>query len=144
MADNKKLETPLDPTEDFEDIINDSSGLTGITKNEKDSNYKEPLDKDKGSISTSSSAKYIANSNISSNVDTKDVKENKVQKKLTDNPSVEGEQSISGDMPLPGSDDDVLENAHDVGIGLDEDSEHPQELDIGSDIDKSEEAQKSS
>lgn len=55
-------------------------------------------------------------------------------------PSVKGEQSVSGDMTDPASDDDVLKNAHDVGIALDEDSENPQELDIAEDVEEAEEA----
>lgn len=54
-------------------------------------------------------------------------------------PSVQGEQSASGDMPDPESDDDTLENAHMMGQQLGEDEEHPQELDIARDIDEAEE-----
>lgn len=54
-------------------------------------------------------------------------------------PSVRGEESISGDLPDPASDDDILENEHEVGLSLDEDPEHPKEVDVGSDLDKAEE-----
>lgn len=57
-------------------------------------------------------------------------------------PSVVGEQSISGDMPDPESDDDVLENAHMMGLALDEDEEHPKPLNIASDVQKAEEYRK--
>jgi hypothetical protein len=48
------------------------------------------------------------------------------------------EESIGGAMAGPESDDDVLEAAHQMGIGLDEDYEHPRELDIAGDMDKAE------
>lgn len=50
-----------------------------------------------------------------------------------------GEQSISGDMPTPDSDDDTLANAQAVGTQTNEDPEHPEELDIARDVDKAEE-----
>lgn len=57
-------------------------------------------------------------------------------------PSVMGEQSLSGDMPDPESDDNVLENAHAVGLALEEDEEHPKPLNIAADINKAEEYRK--
>mgnify|MGYP001601634247 CR=1 FL=1 len=54
-------------------------------------------------------------------------------------PQREGEESISGTIAGLESDDDVLEAAHQMGIGLSEDYEHPKELDIAKDIDKAEE-----
>jgi len=59
----------------------------------------------------------------------------------TDNPQIEpsnqDEHSISGTTPE--SDDDTLQNAQDMGQQLEEDVEHPQEIDIARDIDKAEE-----
>jgi len=49
-------------------------------------------------------------------------------------PNVKGEQSVSGTTPDPSSDDDTLANAHDMGIGLGEDAEHPQDLNIAKDM----------
>lgn len=54
-------------------------------------------------------------------------------------PSSQGEQSVSGDMPSPESDDDTLANAQQVGSQVDEDTEHPEEVDIARDIDEAEE-----
>ena len=48
------------------------------------------------------------------------------------------EVDISGTTPDPESDDDVLENAHQVGVGLDEDLENPEELDISKDVERAE------
>lgn len=54
-------------------------------------------------------------------------------------PYIEGEESISGSATEPEEDDDTLENAHEMGQQLDEDPEHPKEIDIARDIDKAEE-----
>lgn len=54
-------------------------------------------------------------------------------------PQVRGQQSVSGDMPAPESDDDTLENAQAMGFQLDEDSENPKPLKMGADFDKGEE-----
>lgn len=59
-------------------------------------------------------------------------------------PSVQGEQSVSGDMPAPEADDDTLQNAQDMGMQMNETPEHPQELDIARDIDQGEQAAKNS
>ncbi|OGH20755.1 MAG: hypothetical protein A3D74_05520 [Candidatus Levybacteria bacterium RIFCSPHIGHO2_02_FULL_37_13] len=62
------------------------------------------------------------------------------QKNLTiKSPQMQGEESISGSMPDLESDDDALKSAHEMGIGLSENYEHPKELDIAKDIDKAEE-----
>ena len=64
----------------------------------------------------------------------------KKQKNLTiKSPQIQGEESISGSMPDLESDDDTLKSAHEMGIGLSENYEHPKELDIAKDIDKAEE-----
>ncbi len=55
-------------------------------------------------------------------------------------PQVKGEQSISGHMPSPDSDDDIEEQAHAVGIHLDETEDTPTELNIGKDIADAEQA----
>lgn len=57
-------------------------------------------------------------------------------------PERQDEVSVSGTMPDPESDDDTLKNAQAVGMQAGESTEHPEELDIARDIDKSEEYQK--
>lgn len=57
----------------------------------------------------------------------------------TKSPQEIGEESISGSMPGLESDDDVLKTAHEMGIGLGESYEHPRELNIGKDVNRSEE-----
>ena len=42
-------------------------------------------------------------------------------------------------MPDLESDDDALKSAHEMGIGLSENYEHPKELDIAKDVNKAEE-----
>lgn len=56
-------------------------------------------------------------------------------------PSSQGEQSVSGTTPDVESDNDMLKNAQEVGEQLEEDEEHPEEVDLGRDIDKSEQHQ---
>lgn len=54
-------------------------------------------------------------------------------------PQMEGESSVSGSMPDPESDDDVLKNAHDMGLQRGETfNSQPQELDIAKDVDSNE------
>ena len=53
-------------------------------------------------------------------------------------PEREDEQSVSGTMPDPESDDDTLKNAQQVGMQAGESTQHPEELDIARDIDKGE------
>jgi hypothetical protein len=54
-------------------------------------------------------------------------------------PYNQGEQSVSGTTPEPEADDDTLANAQAMGTQLEEDEEHPQELNLAADIDKAEE-----
>lgn len=49
-------------------------------------------------------------------------------------PEVLGEQSISGDMPDPESDDDTLMVSHQVGLRMDEDYDNPKPLNIAADV----------
>lgn len=65
-----------------------------------------------------------------------DVSEPLMDRSLSEaaNPSTIGEQTISGDMPHPESDDDTLYNSHVMGLRLSEDSEYPQELNIARDV----------
>lgn len=52
--------------------------------------------------------------------------------------SVKGEQDIGGDNPDPAIDDDALEMAHTMGLGLEADYEDPKELNIAEDVAKAE------
>lgn len=59
-----------------------------------------------------------------------------------DEPYNEGESSVSGSAPYVTSDDDTLQNAHNVGMQLgdsDEGDGKRDELDIARDVDKAEE-----
>lgn len=155
MTDDKKIVTPQDPSENFEEMINDKSGLTGITTN---TNQNLQTDHDIANTDTNSNFRNERNEEIGfasdnpnqnknppQTYETNDIYENdkgELQNKTLKedkSPANVGSQDISGDMPDPSSDDDVLENAHNMGIGLDEDSGHPKPLDIGGDIDKAEE-----
>jgi hypothetical protein len=158
MNDDNKIKTPTDPSDDFEEMINDRSGLTGITTND-DSINRNATDNDISNVNTSSDFRYKKNeeqgfttdnptpqnnNNRNSDFETKmpDISNQNETLDESETPAVKGEQSVSGDMPDPSTDDDALNNAHDMGIALEEDPENPKELDIGSDIDEAEEYQK--
>lgn len=157
--EDKKIKIPTDPTADFEEMINDASGLTGITTNDGDEN-KNARDHDVAHVKDSSDYRNQVNEEAGFSTSNPDKTTNKMtdlgtSQNLHDDatnqnetlkeaysPAVEGEQSISGDMPDPSSDDDVLQNAQNMGVAVGEDTEHPQTLDIAGDMDKAEEYQR--
>lgn len=49
-------------------------------------------------------------------------------------PELQGEASISGNMPDPESDDDTLKNAHDMGLQRGEGYDNAETLDEGRDV----------
>jgi hypothetical protein len=59
-----------------------------------------------------------------------------------ESPSERGNKSISGSTPALESDDDVLQNAHQMGIAPNADFEHPTELNIAKDINNAERSRK--
>ena len=48
------------------------------------------------------------------------------------------DESLTGDMASLESDDDTLENAHDMGLYKGDDGEHPQELNLAGEVMKAE------
>lgn len=154
MTDDQKnkIHTPLDPTNDAGTMMGDTSGLTGISE---DNTRNDDLSEDTTPIShTMSDVMYKTSLATADGTDddAPELPDNEDPPSATPastptgneeldiaSPDEVGEQSVSGDMPDPASDDDTLENAHNVGLRLNEDEEHPQELDIASDIDKAEE-----
>ncbi len=55
-----------------------------------------------------------------------------------DEDSKTGEQTVSGSMPDPESDDNTLDNAHEFGLYNDQDEEHPGELGVDNEVRKDE------
>lgn len=55
-----------------------------------------------------------------------------------DEDSKTGEQTVSGSMPDPESDDNTLDNAHEFGLYDDQDEEHPGELGVDNEVRKDE------
>lgn len=121
----------------------DTSGMTGITADNKDN--EKNISQNKGNdFSEEVSVKAYKTS--------KKIKKEKGQRKILEvlnedekpefgksaSPSVKGEESVSGDMPVPESDDDTLQNAQDMGTQLNEDEEHPKPVDLGRDVDAAE------
>lgn len=69
--------------------------------------------------------------------DIPDYQDEKYRKVVT--PQESDEKSVSGSMPDLESDDDALKSAHEMGIGLSENYEHPKELNIAKDVNNAEE-----
>ncbi len=153
---------PLDPTTNAEGFLGDATGLSGITSNKNssqqtsqdypartmsDAKYKEsmdiaseedvdmPSDKNHGG-----SIPYTVNIQNASGDDSPGSDEINTESAPFNHPSNQGQQSISGSETDPTSDDDTLDAAQAVGTQMDEDEEHPRELDIASDIDRAEES----
>jgi len=57
-------------------------------------------------------------------------------------PSVRGNNSISGSTPGLESDDDVLQNAHQMGIAPNADFQNPKPLNIAEDINNAEKSRR--
>lgn len=60
------------------------------------------------------------------------------KKKQMRTEDMKGEESVSGSMPSPDADDDVLEFEHESGLYLKEDEENPKEADIGDEVNSAE------
>jgi hypothetical protein len=150
FEDKLKKDT-LDPTHNMQDIMNDTSGLTGITGDSNPTNNKgQGFEKNDDVARSMSDEEYGHAIAVAEGRDEPgempSLEEQTGQdvEQMSDKtpPEVRGEQSESGDMPEPSADDDTLSNAQAVGLRQDEDSEHPKPLDIASDIDKAEEYQR--
>ena len=81
---------------------------------------------------TNSYDKPVNNDMFSQNMDEMKQKSNSSSK----SPSEIGNTSISGYMPDLESDDDVLQNAHQMGIAPNAYLEHPKELNIAKNIEE--------
>jgi hypothetical protein len=154
----------INPTNNFEWIVSDDDNITGITTN-KDNIESYPLDESNvENVTTNISEERVRQvkelsedpdedkkeeslrsekfeENKEDNVLLESLRENAVGNETINHstpPHIAGEQSVSGDMPDPGSDDDTLENAQQMGYQIDEDPEHPKPLNMASDFDKGE------
>lgn len=63
------IQTPSDPSNNFSDMINNTSGLTGITVNNKLQNKPDATDDDIGKILKASNEKVQRNEDISTTSD---------------------------------------------------------------------------
>lgn len=63
---------------------------------------------------------------------------NQISNSSQKSPGERGGDSVSGSTPDLESDDDVLRNAHQMGIAPNADLEHPKELNLAEDINKAE------
>jgi len=153
---NKLKKDTLDPTHDMKRIMNDTSGLTGITGDSNPKNNEGQGFENNDDVARSMSDEEYGHAiavaegrdepgDIPDKMPSVKEQTREDIEQMTNRtpPEVKGEQSDSGDMPVPSSDDDTLANAQAVGLRQDEDPEHPKPLDIASDIDKAEEYQRS-
>ena len=142
---NKKA-IPDDPTTHGDDFVADPTGATGVTVSSKDLKTPKTSDEQKMSDEAYDSADDTATAGERSEEVLPPLSDTNDQIDIVgariNSPASAGEASESGSTPDPESDDDVLANAHDMGIALGEDEEHPKELNIADDIDKAEEYQR--
>ncbi len=61
---------------------------------------------------------------------------------FAENVAGSGEGSLSGETADLESDDDMLENAHDMGLYKADDGEHPQELNVAAEVQKAEDSRR--
>lgn len=145
MNRDQSTKKPLDPTANTDQFNTDTTGSTkyfppdqnvpgqthsdmpGISKSMSRASYNEAVNQSSLSDSKAPGSPTPSSDDINS---------------MTKPPHIVGEQSISGDMPDPDSDDSVDAAANQMGIGLSNNTENPAELDIASDIDKAEEYNK--
>jgi len=88
-----------------------------------------PIDRTK-KIETESYDKAVDNDTFTQNM----LQMKKRTNSSPQSPGERGSNSVSGLTPSPDSDDDVLQNAHQMGIAPDADLEHPKELNIAKDV----------
>jgi|GEM_PF-3470407 len=82
-------------------------------------------------VSTNENAKVESPEDIRIGTDRDPLTARQGEEDIQTSPDEAGEQSVSGDMPTPDSDDDTLANAQALGTQTEEDPEHPKEVDIG-------------
>lgn len=140
MTNDKSMQSnnnSLDPKTSDSNLPKTTTGDDSINpRNVSTSRYKA-INEQFGSIKNYGDQKDIPINQIQS-ANPEDLGNELLNPKIFDS-HVIGEQSVSGDMADPASDDDTLEMSHEMGLRLDEDDEHPQEIDIASEIDKAEE-----
>ena len=165
---NPPIQTPINPNNDMSDTT-DTHGINNITQNftpnQSSLNQNDALPPTNNTMSSAMTerANEVAsepdpiaspsaipnpvsqgntpppNPSPSNSLQDQMVQNNQFGMNTSTSPSVQGEQSVSGDMPDPESDDDTLANAQTVGFQVDEDPENPKPLNMGNDIDKGEE-----
>lgn len=144
---------PLDTTEDAQEELGDTYGLTGITTNQKrkiseDASVDDiQLKPNQRSNNANRKAEERASGRQEKQVEKKTgrSKKNISPIDLDDPaapPSVKGEEKVSGDMPDPESDDDISENEKEVGLHTTEKEGHPEEVDVAGEVEKAEEYQR--
>jgi hypothetical protein len=149
---------PLDPSQNARDLFGDPTGLTGITSDDKKDTGRRlspelynDEEYDKSALRGMSQTKAAIAEDVASEDETATTEVTTPSQVDSDaEPYLVNKKDASGN-DSPGSDnnntagaaysqDDTLEVAHASGMQLDEDDEHPQELNIARDIDQAEES----
>ena len=143
VNENQDLGQPMDPTTAPQSFMGDTYGLTGITSDDASATTTPTDEKADQSTNLPSAFDAVVNQKLDRLKATETEEElfifpiggagNDTLHAYTP-PSIYGEQSVSGDMADPESDDDTLLNSHQMGLRLDEDYENPQPLDIARDV----------
>lgn len=134
---NNDYGKPLDPTTDAEELFTDPSGRTGITASKnsavtRDDIFEADADAENMSTVLAYDDPRVQMKNVKRGPAIPDESDRSQEDSASyDIPS---EQWMSGDMPDPESDDNMLDASHRVGLRLEEDEENPQPMDIAADV----------
>lgn len=165
-SDNNNDKTPLDPSADAQDFMGDTPGRTGITVNNSPNQPSAIPSHNKNDYAAGENANSPSSIPISTTMSQAKYDEAMEQSELgdtkpgaglgsaphttepTDELSNSGhsasEEDAGGSGSDPENDDDTQKTAQNMGIATNESTEqdNPQELDVGSDMDKAEEYHK--
>jgi len=142
---HEHLGLPVDPTAQLQAFRGDTYDLTGISA---DSKYQLSVVETEADAADDSNVLGFDSARVRQKIKSLETRGGNPDDELLEKlghsgnhtlhahaaPSVVGEQSVSGDMSDPESDDDTLLNSHQMGLRLDEDEENPQELNMAADI----------
>jgi hypothetical protein len=154
MNDTKRtpLGNPIDPASDAQQQFSDPAGMTGVTNTsapKKILSADDLLDLERDSASADGMVSILDNAvtdkdladltgDAESDADELflDSLDGSSDQTINDSTPTDllGELSVSGDMPDPESDDDMLLNSHQVGLRLDEDYDNPKPLNMAADV----------
>jgi hypothetical protein len=143
---------PLDPTLDPQDLMGEVAGRSGITQSHIPNQSRQKAFQTDQTATDPTNMLSTRSGRVKKRVAEMDGNDEDVLNDQDDlqirqfrthgdetlddaaSPQLLGEQSVSGDMADPESDDDMLENAHQMGLQMGADDDNPQELDMAGDV----------